>query len=82
MRLKTVVGGKSVERQAAASLKCMQTMARLQSEIRARRTLLLEENPSVHRQNGWIHDDDLDKSRGFVSFLAFKGCITKFLQEF
>lgn len=66
-----MVGGKSVERQAAASLKCMQTMARLQSEIRARRTLLLEENPSVHKQNGRILNDDLDKSRAFVCFFGF-----------
>ncbi|XP_057784546.1 protein IQ-DOMAIN 3-like [Salvia miltiorrhiza] len=60
VRLKSVVGGKSVERQAAASLKCMQTMARLQSEIRARRIRLLEENPSVLKQRP---NDDLEKSR-------------------
>ncbi|KAG6402327.1 hypothetical protein SASPL_139205 [Salvia splendens] len=77
MRLKTVVGGKSVERQAAASLKCMQTMARLQSEIRARRTLLLEENPSVHKQNGRIRDDDLDKSRAFKGENWDQSCRSK-----
>ncbi|KAH6804865.1 hypothetical protein C2S51_029696 [Perilla frutescens var. frutescens] len=63
VRLKSVVGGKSVKRQAAASLKCMQTVARLQSEIRARRIRLSEENSTIQRQLLQRHEKELEKSR-------------------
>lgn len=63
VRLKTVVGGKSVKRQAAASLKCMQTVARLQSEIRARRIRLLEETSIIQRLILHKHENEVEKSR-------------------
>lgn len=50
MRLKSLVEGQSVKRQATTTLKCMQTVARVQSEIRARRIRMSEENQVLQRQ--------------------------------
>lgn len=50
MRLKSLVEGQSVKRQATTTLKCMQTVARVQSEIRARRIRMSEENQALQRQ--------------------------------
>ncbi|KAL3650056.1 hypothetical protein CASFOL_006459 [Castilleja foliolosa] len=47
VRLKSLIGGQSVQRQSAATWKCMQTAAHVQSEIRARRIRILSnENKS------------------------------------
>lgn len=50
MRLKSLVEGHSVKRQATTTLRCMQTVARVQSEIRARRIRMSEENQALQRQ--------------------------------
>lgn len=50
----------------------MQTMARLQSEIRVRRISLLEENLSVQRQIVQMLDSDRAQSTTFVSRLGLK----------
>ncbi|XP_050386180.1 protein IQ-DOMAIN 3 [Argentina anserina] len=50
VRLKSLVEGQSVKRQATTTLKCMQTVARVQSEIRARRIRMSEENQALQRQ--------------------------------
>ena len=50
VRLKSLVEGQSVQRQATTTLKCMQTVARVQSEIRARRIRMSEENQALQRQ--------------------------------
>ncbi|CAM0958035.1 unnamed protein product [Alopecurus aequalis] len=50
VRLKALVEGNSVKRQAASTLRCMQTLARVQSQIRARRLKMSEENQALQRQ--------------------------------
>nr|GLL34936.1 protein IQ-DOMAIN 1-like [Ipomoea trifida] len=50
VRLKTMLHGQSVKRQAASTLKCMQTLARVQSEVRARRVRMVEENQTLQKQ--------------------------------
>ncbi|XP_058778996.1 protein IQ-DOMAIN 3-like isoform X3 [Vicia villosa] len=44
VRLKTMIQGQSVKRQADSTLRCMQTLARLQSQVRERRVRMSEEN--------------------------------------
>lgn len=50
MRLKSLIDGNSVKRQAASTLRCMQTLARVQSQIRSRRLRMTEENQALQRQ--------------------------------
>ncbi|XP_019198512.1 PREDICTED: protein IQ-DOMAIN 1-like [Ipomoea nil] len=50
VRLKTMLHGQSVKRQATSTLKCMQTLARVQSEVRARRLRMVEENQALQKQ--------------------------------
>ncbi|CAG7890616.1 unnamed protein product [Brassica rapa] len=49
-RLKLLMEGSVVQRQAAHTLKCMQTLTRLQSQIRSRRIRMSEENQARHKQ--------------------------------
>lgn len=42
--------GPVVQRQAAHTLKCMQTLTRVQSQIRSRRIRMSEENQARHKQ--------------------------------
>ncbi|KAK6156412.1 hypothetical protein DH2020_010660 [Rehmannia glutinosa] len=62
-RLKSLVGGQSVKRQAATTLKHMQTLAHVQSEIRARRIRMSEENSAIQRQIQQKHEKELEKLR-------------------
>ncbi|KAK4436055.1 protein IQ-DOMAIN 1 [Sesamum alatum] len=66
VRLKSLIGGKSAKRQAAATLKCMQTLARVQSEIRARRLRTSEENSAIQRQIQQKHEKELEKLRASI----------------
>jgi hypothetical protein len=50
VRLRLLVDGNSVKRQAASTLRCMQTLARVQSQIRSRRLKMSEENQALQRQ--------------------------------
>lgn len=50
VRLKTLIQGHSVKRQAITTLKCMQTVTRIQAEVRARRIRMSEENCAFQRQ--------------------------------
>ncbi|GFQ08274.1 protein iq-domain 1 [Phtheirospermum japonicum] len=50
VRLQSLIGGQSVKRQSAATWKCMQTVARVQFEIRARRIRMSEECSAIQRQ--------------------------------
>ncbi|PIN11151.1 hypothetical protein CDL12_16258 [Handroanthus impetiginosus] len=61
VRLKSLVRGQSVRRQSASTLKCMQTLARIQSEVRARRIRLSEETSAVQRQMQQQHEKELQK---------------------
>ena len=70
MRLKSLIQGQSVKRQATATLRCMQTLARVQSQIRARRIRMSEENQALQRQLQLKRDKELEKLRASVSIQA------------
>ncbi|KAJ0816342.1 putative IQ motif, EF-hand binding protein [Helianthus annuus] len=61
-RLRSVVQGQSVKRQATSTLKCMQTLARVQSQIRSRRVRMSEENKVV-QQLLLKHEKELNNIR-------------------
>ncbi|CAI9759248.1 unnamed protein product [Fraxinus pennsylvanica] len=63
VRLKSLVQGHSVKRQATTTLKCMQTLARVQSEICARRIRMSEDNMALQRQLQKKHEKELEKLR-------------------
>ncbi|CAN6463136.1 unnamed protein product [Victoria cruziana] len=50
VRLKALIHGNSVKRQATTTLRCMQTLARVQAQIRSRRIRMSEENQALQRQ--------------------------------
>ncbi|KAL6517338.1 hypothetical protein OROMI_033039 [Orobanche minor] len=50
VRLKSLVDGPTVQRQTSNTLKCMQTLSRVQSQIQSRRLRMLEENRALQRQ--------------------------------
>lgn len=50
VRLKSLIEGPAVKRQVNNTMKCMQTLARLQSQIHSRRMRMLEENQALQRQ--------------------------------
>ena len=50
VRLKSLVQGHSVKRQATSTLRCMQTLSRVQSKIRTRSIKMAEENQALQRQ--------------------------------
>ena len=70
MRLKSLIQGQSVKRQATTTLRCMQTLARVQSQIRARRIRMSEENLALQRQLQLKRDKELEKLRASVSAQA------------
>ncbi|XP_023513229.1 protein IQ-DOMAIN 1-like [Cucurbita pepo subsp. pepo] len=61
VRLKSLIQGQSVKRQATSTLRCMQTLARVQSQIRARRLRLSEENQALQRQLQQKHERELER---------------------
>ncbi|WOL00670.1 protein IQ-DOMAIN 1-like [Canna indica] len=60
VRLKSLIDGNSVKRQATTTLRCMQTLARVQSQIRSRRIRMLEENQALQRQMLLKHERELE----------------------
>lgn len=50
VRLQSLIQGTAVKRQAANTLRCMQTLARVQSQICYRRSRMSEENQALQRQ--------------------------------
>lgn len=69
-RLKALVKGQSVQRQAATTLQCMQTLSRLQSQVSARKIRMSEENQSFQRQLQQKREKELDKLQAAVSILS------------
>lgn len=61
VRLKTMIQGQSVKRQATSTLRCMQTLARVQSQVRARRIRMSEENQVLQRQLQQKHEKEQEK---------------------
>ncbi|XP_057980026.1 protein IQ-DOMAIN 3 [Malania oleifera] len=66
VRLKSLIQGQSVKRQATTTLRCMQTLAHLQSQIRARRIRMSEENQALQRQLQQKSEKELEKLRASV----------------
>ncbi|KAH6803979.1 IQ-domain 3 [Perilla frutescens var. frutescens] len=62
-RLKSLIEGQSVKRQATTTLKHMQMLARMQSEVRARRTRKSEDNLAIQHQIQQKHEKELEKLR-------------------
>ena len=60
VRLKSLMHGNSVKRQATTTLRSMQTLARVQSQILSRRMRLMEENQVLQRQMLLKHERDLE----------------------
>ncbi|XP_027350716.1 protein IQ-DOMAIN 1-like [Abrus precatorius] len=63
VRLKLLMEGPIVKRQATSTLRSMQTLARLQSQIRSRRIRMLEENQALQRQLLQKHAKELESMR-------------------
>ncbi|GER28304.1 IQ-domain 3 [Striga asiatica] len=65
VRLKSLVTGKSIKQQASATLQWMQTVSRLQSEVRARRMTKLSsiENSAIHRKIQHNSEKETEKSK-------------------
>ncbi|CAK8543820.1 unnamed protein product [Lathyrus sativus] len=63
VRLKTLMEGPIVKRQAMSTLRSMQTLARVQSQIRSRRARMLEENQALQRQLLQKHARELETMR-------------------
>ncbi|CAN4092568.1 unnamed protein product [Withania somnifera] len=63
VRLKSLADGPTVKRQTAHTLKCMQTLSRVQSQISSRRIRMLEENRALQRQLMQKHAKELESLR-------------------
>ncbi|XWS56467.1 hypothetical protein CRYUN_Cryun09bG0087800 [Craigia yunnanensis] len=63
VRLKSLIQGQSVKRQATSTFRCMQTLAHVQSQIRARRIRMSEENQALQLQLQQKRDEELEKLR-------------------
>ncbi|KAI5325433.1 PREDICTED: IQ-DOMAIN 1 [Prunus dulcis] len=63
VRLKLLIEGSVVKRQATNTLRCMQTLSRVQSQIRSRRIRMLEENQALQRQLLLKHAKELETLR-------------------
>ncbi|CAL0310451.1 unnamed protein product [Lupinus luteus] len=63
VRLKSLMEGAIVKRQATSTLRSMQTLARVQSQIRSRRIRMMEENQALQRQLLHRHAKELESAR-------------------
>lgn len=63
VRLKTLVDGNAAKHQTSNTLHCMQTLARVQSQIRSRRIRMREENQALQRQLQLKHEMELEKQK-------------------
>ncbi|KAL8218236.1 hypothetical protein R6Q57_021609 [Mikania cordata] len=66
VRLKVLVQSQSVKRQAITTLRCMQTLARVQSQVRARRIRMSEENQALQRQLMQKRERELDNMKSYM----------------
>ncbi|KAL2345029.1 hypothetical protein Fmac_006314 [Flemingia macrophylla] len=63
VRLKSLMEGSVVKRQATSTIRSMQTLSRLQSQIRSRRVRMLEDNQALQRQLLQKHARELESMR-------------------
>ncbi|KAE8735164.1 mitochondrial import inner membrane translocase subunit TIM14-like [Hibiscus syriacus] len=66
VRLKSLMRGQYVKHQASTTLKCMQTLARVQSEICARRIRISEENTALQHHLQQKCEKELEKLRASI----------------
>lgn len=66
VRLKLLIDGPSVKRQAANTLRCMQTLARVQSQVRARRIRMSEENQSLQRMILQKREKEIENIKAYM----------------
>ncbi|KAI3731027.1 hypothetical protein L1987_62210 [Smallanthus sonchifolius] len=66
VRLRVLVQSQSVKRQAITTLRCMQTLARVQSQVRARRIRMSEENQALQRQLMQKRERELDNMKSYL----------------
>lgn len=64
--------GPIVKRQATSTLRSMQTLARVQAQIRSRRVRMFEENQALQRHLLHKHAKELESMRvlGFISLFS------------
>lgn len=79
-RLKSLIHGPSVKRQATTTLRCIQNMARVQSQIRARRIRMSEENETLQRQLQQKCEKELERAAS-VSAIIFQNQYLWFLSD-
>ncbi|KAK1256620.1 Protein IQ-DOMAIN 1 [Acorus gramineus] len=83
VRLKALIDGQSVKRQATTTLRCMQTLARVQSQIRSRRIRMTEENLALQRQLQLKCERERENLRASVSCLLYHyTCVPKIYYVF
>ncbi|CAN1274837.1 Protein IQ-DOMAIN 2 [Linum perenne] len=63
VRLKQLMEGPTVKRQAVHTLRCMQTLSRVQTQIHTRRVRMSEENQALQRQLLQKHAKELESLR-------------------
>jgi hypothetical protein len=61
VRLKELVESEMTKRQTAIALKSMQSLTRVQSQVRARRIQMQEENQAMRKQLQLKHERDLER---------------------
>ncbi|MFS7930513.1 putative IQ motif, EF-hand binding protein [Helianthus anomalus] len=67
VRLKVLVQSQSVKRQAITTLRCMQTLARVQSQVRARRIRVSEKNQALQRELMQKRERELGNMKSYGS---------------
>ena len=78
VRLKSLMESSTVKRQASNTLRCMQTLARVQSQIHFRRVRMLEENQALQKQLLQKHAKELESLRvSLVTVLLSVFVLTK-----
>ncbi|WOK96664.1 protein IQ-DOMAIN 1-like [Canna indica] len=63
IRLRRVLDGNAVRSQTSNTLQCMQTMARVQIQIRSRRIRMTEENQALQRHLQRKHEYEFEKAK-------------------
>ncbi|KAE8676352.1 putative Cyclin-L2 [Hibiscus syriacus] len=70
LRLRSYIEGQSIKRQATTTMIRMQTLARVQSQIRARRLRMLEENQILQQQLQKNREKEVEEKNSSVSSKA------------
>ncbi|KAL4310091.1 hypothetical protein GQ457_01G044650 [Hibiscus cannabinus] len=63
VRLKSLIEGQSVKRQATTALRCMRTLARVRSHVRTRRIIMSDQNRALQMQLQQKQERDMQRSK-------------------